>query len=97
MSPLVIDRLRALGLGSTADMRAPRQLQEADLAAADLVIALDATEHPPYMRQRFAAWADRISYWDVPDAHLLNTEDALARIAERVDVLLEQLGAGSPA
>lgn len=97
VSPLVIDRLTALGLDSAADTRAPLQLQEADLAAADLVIALDETEHPPFMRQRFAVWADRISYWDVPDAHLLNTEDALARIAERVDALLKQLGAGSPA
>jgi protein-tyrosine phosphatase len=97
VSPLVIDRLTALGLGSAADTRAPLQLQEADLAAADLVIALDETEHPPFMRQRFATWADRISYWDVPDAHLLNTEDALARIVERVDALLQQLGAGSPA
>jgi protein-tyrosine phosphatase len=97
VSPLVIDRLTALGLGSAADTRAPLQLQEADLAAADLVIALDETEHPPFMRQRFAAWADRIIYWDVPDAHLLNTEDALARIAERVDTLVQQLGAGSRA
>ena len=69
----------------------------AEVAAADLVIALDETEHPPFMRQRFAAWADRIGYWDVPDAHLLNTEDALARIAERVDALQQQLGAGSHA
>ena len=61
VSPLVIDRLVALGLGSAADRRAPRQLQEGDLTAADLVIALDETEHPPLMRQRFAAWADRIS------------------------------------
>lgn len=97
VSSLVIDRLAALGLDGAADTRAPLQLQEADLAAADLVIALDETEHPPYMRQRFAAWADRVIYWDVPDAHLLKSEDALARIAERVDALLQQLAAGSPA
>jgi protein-tyrosine phosphatase len=97
VSPLVIDRLAALGLGSAADTRTPLQLQEEALAAADLVIALDETEHPPLMRQRFDAWVDRITYWDVPDAHLLNTEDALVRIADRVDALLQQLGAGSPA
>ena len=95
VSPLVIDRLAVLGLGSAADMRAPLQLQEEDLAAADLVIALDEKEHRPLMRQRFAAWAERIIYWDVPDAHLLNTEDALARIADRVNALLQQLGSGS--
>jgi protein-tyrosine phosphatase len=96
VSPLVIDRLTALQLKGAVDTRAPLQLQAADLVAADLVIALDETEHPPFMRQRFAAWADRIIYWDVPDAHLLNTEDALARIAERVDALLQHLCAGSP-
>ncbi len=95
VSPLVIDRLAALGLGSAADTRAPLQLQESDLAAANLVIALDGTEHPPFMRQRFAAWADRITYWDVPDAHLLKAEDALMRIADRVDALVQRLGSGS--
>jgi protein-tyrosine phosphatase len=96
VSPLVIERLAALGLGSAADRRAPLKLQEGDLVAADLVIALDETEHRPYMQQRFSAWADRITYWDVPDAHLLKTEDALARIADQVDVLLQRLGSGSP-
>ncbi len=95
VSPLVPDRLVALGLGSAADRRAPLQLEEADLVAADLVIALDETEHPPFMRQRFAAWTDRITYWDVPDAHLLKAEDALARIADRVDALLQQLGSAA--
>ena len=95
VSPLVIERLAALGLSRAADLRTPLQLQEGDLAAADLVVALDGAEHPPFMRQRFAAWADRITYWDVPDAHLLKAEDALAKIAERVDALLQQLDSGS--
>lgn len=95
VSPLVPARLSALGMDAAADTRSPLQLQESDLAAADLVIALDDTEHPPFMRQRFAAWANRITYWDVPDAHLLNAEDALARIADRVDALLQRLGSGS--
>ena len=82
-------------MDSATDTRAPLQLQESDLAAADLVIALDGTEHPPFMRQRFAAWADRITYWDVPDAHLLKAENALARIADHVDALLQRLGSGS--
>ena len=96
VSPLVIAQLVALGLDGAVDRRAPLQLQEADLAAADLVIALDEIEHPPYMQQRFSAWKGRITYWDVPDAHLLKAEDALARIADRVDVLLQRLGSGSP-
>ncbi len=95
VSPLVPARLSALGLDSATDTRAPLQLQESDLAAANLVVALDGTEHPPFMRQRFAAWANRITYWDVPDAHLLKAEDALARIADRVDALLQQLGVGN--
>jgi protein-tyrosine phosphatase len=95
VSPLVIDRLAALGLSSAANRRAPLQLQEADLAAADLVIALDGKEHPPLMRQRFGAWVDRIDYWDVPDVHLLQAEDALARIGGCVDALVQRLSSGS--
>jgi protein-tyrosine phosphatase len=94
VSPLVIDRIAALGLDGAADTRAPLQLQESDLAAADVVIALDGTEHLPLMRQRFGPWADRVTYWNVPDARVLKPEDALARIADGVDALIQQLGGG---
>ncbi|MEZ4866037.1 MAG: low molecular weight phosphatase family protein [Caldilineaceae bacterium] len=56
---------------AAAEARFPAQLQAADLATATLTIALDETEHRPYMTQRFPAWLDRIDYWRVADLGLL--------------------------
>ena len=40
------------------ELRFPQQVQEADLQAADLIIALDRTEHQPYVEQRLAAFGN---------------------------------------
>jgi protein-tyrosine phosphatase len=91
ISPLALARLARRGMNGAADMRAPLQLRETDLAAAALVVALDSSEHPALMRQRFAAWADRIVYWDVPDLDRLDAEGALSRIEDNVAALVQQL------
>ena len=79
------------------DMRAPLQLQETDLAAAALAVALDDTEHPAMMRQRFAACADRIADRDVPDIDRQEAGAALARIEANVAALVRQLCLAYPA
>ncbi len=74
-----------------AQLRMPIQLKTTDLEAADLVIALDATEHKLWMKQRFAEWVDEILYWNVPDLNLMEPEEALSQIEKNVTVLLQQL------
>lgn len=91
ISPFVLRKLMALGIEVDAELRIPVQLQESDLAEADLVIALHESEHKPLMRRRFTKWADRIEYWDVPDLHLMRAEDALSAIENNISALIEQL------
>ena len=91
ISPLVPKKLEALGIRMEGDGRAPVQLEETDLAEADLVIALNAAEHRHLMTERFAQWTDQILYWNVPDLNLMEAEEALSRIGNNVTVLVQQL------
>jgi protein-tyrosine phosphatase len=91
ISPLVLRKLKALGVPAETEPRAPMQLKESDLAEADVVIALHASEHRPLLRRRFAEWADRVVYWDVPDLNLMKADDALSGIENNVRTLVEQL------
>ena len=76
-------------------VRWPRQLQEPDLAGADLIIALHGDEHRPYLEQRFPAWADRVEYWDIPDVHLATVEAALAALERQLPALIQRLATAS--
>jgi protein-tyrosine phosphatase len=91
ISPFVLQKLKMLGIPVEAHIRAPIQLKKTDLEEADLVIALDATEHGPLMKRRFAAWSDRVIYWNVSDLHGMNAEDALSRIENNVTTLIKHL------
>jgi protein-tyrosine phosphatase len=82
--------LQARTIPAEHELRFPQQVQEADLHAAALVIALDRREHQPYVTERLPAWTERIEYWDVPDLHLLSAVAALAAIEAQVLALLDR-------
>lgn len=89
--PLVLERLQQGGFTMPDELPLPRTLSEADLAQATLVIALNEPEHRPLMQQRFPAWADRIAYWQVPDADVLEPETAFQRIEAEIAALQKEL------
>lgn len=89
--PRVLDHLKELGYLAEPEPRLPARLEMVDLEAADLVIALNESEHRPLMLQRFEQWADQIQYWDVPDLHFMKAEEAFSRIEMRTASLVQQL------
>ena len=93
VSPLVLERLQGHGFLSEEEPRGPTQLEEADLAKADLTIALDAVEHLPLIESRFPKWTDQILYWHIPDLNLMGADDALASIENNVMTLIQQFAA----
>lgn len=88
---VVIERLADQIPLITLDLRFPLQLTGHDLANADLIIALDKTEHLPYVQRLFPEWADRIQYWDVADGDFMSVAEALDMIDYQVEQLLNQL------
>lgn len=87
----VIERLRIHGIALEPPIRFPLQVQEADLHAANLIIALDEAEHRELLQQRYPLWPDRVEYWQVNDAHLMPVEDALEMIEREVGRVVERL------
>jgi protein-tyrosine phosphatase len=66
LAPQVVTGLANFGVRADIQ-RHPVQLREADLARADLVIALNEAEHRPLLQERFPGWDERVEYWDIAD------------------------------
>ncbi len=67
ISHLAIEALGDRGIPIDGEHRFPQALTSADLANADLVIALKEAEHRSMMAKQFPLWKDRIEYWHVDD------------------------------
>jgi low molecular weight protein-tyrosine phosphatase len=91
LSPFALHGLTERGVTPKGADRFPRQCTVVDLENADHVVALDETEHRPFMRERFFDWERRIQYWRVADVGLLQPDRALSLIDSRVDELLVAL------
>jgi protein-tyrosine phosphatase len=93
----VLARLSSLQPPVVPEVRPPLPLTQADLEAADRIVALDADEHPPYVMRDFPAWHAQIDYWRIPDADRMTVADALAAIERAVDALIRDLAEAPPA
>jgi protein-tyrosine phosphatase len=87
-------RLNARGIENRAAIeRWPLTLREADLNAATRVIALDATEHRPYVEDLFPTYHARFEFWDVADLDFATSDDALGRVEAQIARLIGELSA----
>ena len=91
MSPHARAALLARGLTVAEVARDPRSCTAADLAGADLVVAVKEAEHRPWLDRKHPGWADRVTYWHVHDLDAAGPEQALGEIAAHVAALVEQL------
>jgi protein-tyrosine phosphatase len=92
ISTYVLEGLRERGIGMDGGMRYPIQVTDADLASADVIIAMKEAEHRPLLEQRFPGWVDRVRYWHIHDLDGFTPEKALPEIERQVAALLGQLG-----
>ena len=95
ISPLAVDGLKLRNIRLNGDVRLPQQVVEAELAHADLVVAVKEAEHRPAMDKLFPRWADRIHYWHIDDLDCAAAEEALALLEDRVRALVVSLANGA--
>ena len=71
----------------------------ADLAEADLIIAVKEAEHRALMAEQFPLWKDRIEYWHVDDLDCAEAHEALPHLENQIHALVERLRVrtGTPA
>jgi protein-tyrosine phosphatase len=91
MSPYTIRGLRERGVSLPEALRAPRDVSEADLEAAELTIAVKESEHRPFIESRFPEWLERVEFWHVDDVGDAPPSVALPMIERGVRELLERL------
>jgi protein-tyrosine phosphatase len=93
ISRYTVSRLKEKGIAHDDDHRFPLPLSEADLTAADHIVAVKEAEHRPLVEARFPAWRDRIEYWHVHDLDCATPDDAILHLENELMQLLNRLAA----
>jgi protein-tyrosine phosphatase len=88
ISVFAFERLAHQGILLKEPIRYPMQLEEKDLQAAGLIVAVNRVEHEPMMKKYFPAWAEKITYWDVADLDITDSENALSAIEEQIYLII---------
>ena len=92
MAPEAISALQDRGVTiDPASLASPKQVTEADLDAADVVVAVDEAAHRPMVQQQFTAWENRIRFWMVKDLGEEDGVDPIAQLEHRVQQLFDEL------
>ena len=84
ISRYTAERLHTLGIPIKGDSRSPLPLSEADLMAADMVVALKEAEHRQLLVGLFPSWAEQVEYWHIDDLDCAEPEEALAILENEV-------------
>jgi low molecular weight protein-tyrosine phosphatase len=85
--------LHARGIVPDTVQRSPLPVVEADLAAADHIIAVKDAEHRPIFEANFPTWRDRIEYWHIHDLDCAPPDVAISHLEREVTHLLGRLTA----
>ena len=91
ISHYAVDALQQRGIPLENEPRDPQPLTLADLAAADLVVAVKEAEHLAMMAAQFPLWKDRIEYWHVDDLDCAEADEALPHLEQQIRALVERL------
>ena len=90
ISPFTVEALQLRGI-AVDEHRDPRPLTLADLAGADLVVAVKESEHRAMMARQFPLWADRVEYWHVDDIDCAGPEESLPELEDNIRALVARL------
>ncbi len=71
--------------------QSPIQVDESDFEIADLLIAVNESEHRPVFQARYPDWEDDVEFWVAPDLVLSNPEATMTRLSKMVELLVDDL------
>ncbi len=92
LSSTAADRIKQKGIPfSDAMSRMPVQVDISDLNKSKLIIALQKSEHRPYINMLFPEWENRITFWNVADVQPDLLYDPLIEIENNVIALINEL------
>jgi protein-tyrosine phosphatase len=91
ISLYAVDALQQRGIPLEDQPREPKPLTLADLAEADLVVAVKEKEHRAMMAEKFPLWQHRIEYWHIDDLDCAESHESLPRLEMQIHALIERL------
>jgi protein-tyrosine phosphatase len=94
MSPHTREALRHRGIIPLSAERLPQACTLKDLTHADVIIALDETEHRQLLHTKFPGWEERVNYWVVHDVEVSDPIEAIASIDLKISRLVKRLKIG---
>lgn len=93
ISHYALDAFKEYRVHSTNHNRDPKQVTEALLNAADLIIATSLVEHQSMAQERIPLFLEKITFWDVEDVEFVEPAIALKALFDRTHALLKSLRA----
>ncbi len=93
ISRFTIASLMVRGIASDGCDRSPLPVSEADLAAADRIIAVKEDEHRPMFEAKFPGCTDRVEFWHVHDLDCAAPDVAIPHLEREVERLIDRLAA----
>ena len=91
ISQYAVEQLQIRGVTIAENERFPQQAVNEDFSTADLIIALDQSEHKPLILERFPQWTDAVEYWLIHDTHITSPSVAMEELAGNLEQLVERL------
>lgn len=90
ISSYTTKELEKIGITVT-NPRFPITANEDDFKKADLIIALDKTEHEPMITRLFRKWRGVITYWNIGDINVESAESSLEKMEKALNEIITEL------
>ncbi len=91
IAPIAVHCLEAAGYPVRSRRRWPKSVSQRDFETAMLVVGLNQPEHQPMVLERYPSFAQRVTYWQIPDVGEMPASTAFTLILAQVQILLKSL------
>jgi protein-tyrosine phosphatase len=91
IAPLAVSILETGGFPVRSRERWPQTVTDCDFQTAHTVIALNLPEHQPMVQAQYPQFAERVSYWNVPDIGEMPVDEALKLLQSQIQALITTL------
>lgn len=88
ISPHAVRTLEAIGVPVPEPARFPLALADGEAARFDRIVALDRSEHEPFVADRLPSEQGRVDYFDIRDVEDEAPEASMARLRRSLDRVL---------
>ena len=90
ISPLALQKLSELG-ANVSGGNLPQMTKNEDMENARKIIALNETEHRPFIKKHFPEWENRLTYWHIFDKQDVSSEISLRELQKNIEGLISDL------